>query len=328
MATRDARATDVSIPPEPSMFTNSNSAIATNHSVAKRNSQPVVSVPSASMCATANDWLDHWNGPVIATATAVGALVLSEQHGGRLGDLDAPADIDSAYQGDLSELIVGSMHWLARRQHTDGGWDGLEDDRSSPSDLLTTMMVRSTFQLTGAPAAYPDLGDRMVDFVKKQGNGDRLKSIYGPLHSATLLARGSLALAEVVDWKQLPAIPVETATSGSRVEFWDNRQPVLPALVALGIASCAFNRPLNPITNWRRSRSCRGAVEWLADKQAADGSFEGSVPVTSVVLMSLASVGHNTEPIVRRGVEYLFAKVRGDGSWGAADHGTVRYGLA
>lgn len=296
-------------------------AVATKTDRVTRPALRVVSPADAAPAAQAGDWIDQWQGPVVATATAVGALVLSEQHGGVLGEIGQPADLDSAYQGDLSELIVGSMHWLARRQHADGGWCAQITDRDSPSQLMTSMVVRSAFQLTGLPAAYPELGDRMADFIRKQGGVEALKAAYGSLHNGTLLTRGCSALAEVVDWKHLPTVPIERARfdgGDSRVEFWSKRQPVLPAIVALGVAGYHLNKPINPLTSWRRSHASRRAIEWLTQLQAEDGSFADSVPITSVVLMSLASVGQTTSPIVRRGVEYLFAKVRGDASWPAS----------
>ncbi|WP_425399336.1 hypothetical protein [Aeoliella sp.] len=303
------------------MFTTNQSAVAAKSGSAERPSFRVATPAGATASPTASDWLHQWNGRVVSTAAAVGALVLSEQHGGQLGDSSQPLDIDSAYQGDLSELIVSSMHWLARRQLADGGWSSLADDTSDASDLMTSMIVRAAFQLTGAPAAYAELGSQMNTFIKKQGGVERLKSHFGPLHSATLLARGASALAEVVDWKQLPSIPIETAnfgTSNSRVEFWTDREPVLPAIVALGVASFSLNKPVNPITYWRRSRASQRAIDWLANTQSEDGSFYHSIPVTSMVLMSLSSIGHTKSPVVRRGVEYLFAEVRGDGSWPGA----------
>lgn len=301
------------------MFTTNQSAVAAKSGSAERPSFRVAPAHGASTSPAPSDWLQEWDGQVVSTAAAVGALVLSEQHGGQLGDITQPADIDSAYQGDLSELIVSSMHWLARRQRKDGGWSS--SDPNAPSDLMTSMIVRAAFQLTGAPAAYAELGTQMNTFIKKQGGVEKLKAQFGPIHSATLLTRGASALAEVVDWKQLPSIPIETATfdtSKSRVEFWADREPVLPAIVALGLASFQLNKPVNPITYWRRSRASSRAIEWLFKTQLEDGSFSHSIPVTSMVLMSLASIGHTKSPIVRRGVEYLFAEVRGDGSWPAA----------
>ncbi|MCO6046314.1 hypothetical protein NG895_20640 [Aeoliella sp. ICT_H6.2] len=300
------------------MFTTNQSAVAAKSGSAERPSFRVATALGAKALPAPSDWLQEWNGRVVSTAVAVGALVLSEQHGGQLGDITQPADIDSAYQGDLSELIVSSMHWLARRQRNDGGWTSHAPELNYPSDLMTSMIVRAAFQLTGAPAAYAELGTRMDNFIKKQGGVEKLKLQLGPLHSGTLLARGASALAEVVDWRQLPSIPIESAnfeTTNSRVEFWTGREPVLPAIVALGLASFHLNKPVNPITYWRRSRAASRAIDWLNQTQLDDGSFSRSVPVTGMVLMSLASIGQTKHPIVRRGVEYLFAEVRGDGSW-------------
>lgn len=300
------------------MYTAQSSATHAKSGLASGGDFKTPQVLPAQAASRESSWLDEWNGPVVATATAVGALVISEQHGGGLGEIGQPAEIDSAYQGDLSELIVGSMHWLARRQHTDGGWTSSSTDRDSPSHLMTSMIVRATFQLTGAPAAYPDLTQRMSQFIKRSGGVGQMKLHYGPLHSATLLTRSCSALAEVVDWKQLPIIPLERAAfdkSVSRVQFWKNREPFLPAIYAAGVAGFKLNKPLNPLTLWRRAAACHKAIDWLDKNQFDNGSFQNSVPVTSLVLMSLASVGLTSQSIVRRGVEYLFEQVRGDGSW-------------
>lgn len=300
------------------MFTSNQTAVTAESGSVVRKAFRVVAPPTGTELLDSIDWLEEWNGPVIATAAAVGALVLSEQHGGVLGAIDQPTHLDCAYQGDLSELIVGSMHWLARRQHRDGGWASYTDNLDDPSQLMTSMMVRSAFRLIGAPAAYPELGDWMSAFIKNRGGVEQLKTKYGALHSATLLTRGTSALAEVIDWKQLPAIPIERMDFNSKVnraEFWADRESVTPAIVALGIAAFERNKPLNPWTRWRRARASRRAMDWLARVQWDNGSFANSVPVTSMVLMSLASIRKTASPIVRRGVAYLFDEVRGDGSW-------------
>lgn len=300
------------------MYPTQSSATATKGGPATIGGYSATSAPTAAASFDPSTWLDEWSGPVVATATAVGALVLSEQHGGGLGEIGQPAEIDSAYQGDLSELIVGSMHWLARRQHADGGWTSASSDTAAASHLMTSMIVRATFQLTGAPAAYPDLTERMSQFIVRSGGVDQLKLQFGSLHNATLLTRSCSALAEVVDWKFLPAIPLESAAFdnlSTRVEFWTSRQPVLPALYAAGVAGFMLNKPLNPLTHWRRAAASRKAIDWLEQNQLANGSFQDSAPVTSLVLMSLASVGLTSRSIVRRGVEYLFDQVRSDGSW-------------
>ena len=50
--------------------------------------------------------------------------------------------VDEQRECALSELIMGSVRWLARRQNADGGWG---DTDKSPSNIATTMLVRAAF---------------------------------------------------------------------------------------------------------------------------------------------------------------------------------------
>ena len=49
--------------------------------------------------------------------------------------------------------------------------------------------------------------------------------------------------------------------------------------------------------------------------QPDSGGFLEATPLTSFVVMSLASIGQSDHPVVRKGVEFLLASVRPDGSW-------------
>jgi squalene-hopene/tetraprenyl-beta-curcumene cyclase len=53
----------------------------------------------------------------------------------------------------------------------------------------------------------------------------------------------------------------------------------------------------------------------LERMQPASGGFLEATPLTSFVVMSLAGIGRTDHPVVRRGVEFLAASVRQDGSW-------------
>ena len=53
--------------------------------------------------------------------------------------------------------------------------------------------------------------------------------------------------------------------------------------------------------------------------QPASGGFLESAPLTSFVVMSLASSGRSDHPVVRKGVEFLLSAVRPDGSWPSGD---------
>jgi hypothetical protein len=80
-------------------------------------------------------------GSAPATATAISALAIVERQAPTVGGRFA----DEAREGRLSELIMASVHWLADRQNADGGWG---DTDKCPSNLATTMLVRSAFALT------------------------------------------------------------------------------------------------------------------------------------------------------------------------------------
>lgn len=261
------------------------------------------------------DWQSEWASEVTATAMAVSALVLSEQHGGELSERNVHASSDSAYQGDLSELLVGSLHWLARRQQPDGGWS---PDNSLPSMPATTMLVRATFGLTGLPVAYPNMADSMRSYIQSSGEYDGLKARYGAESTAVKVVVGVTALADIIDWNRLPPLPIETAMlddAPSRATFWKGYGESLPAMLALGLASHKLRKPFNPLTNWRRSRATPRVMDYLRREQQPNGSYSNSVAVTSLVVMSLASAGLTTSQVVRRGVEYLFSSVQGDSSW-------------
>jgi len=53
----------------------------------------------------------------------------------------------------------------------------------------------------------------------------------------------------------------------------------------------------------------------LAEIQPPSGGFLEAAPLTSFVTMSLAAIGQAGHPVARKGVEFLIATVRPDGSW-------------
>src|SRR5436853_546155 len=97
-------------------------------------------------------WVGELASSPLATATAVSALTLAhairpEERHAEVGK--GQFNADDVLRGDLSELIVESLHWLAQRQNEDGGWGDTDRDRSN---LVATMLVQAAFRLTGVPA--------------------------------------------------------------------------------------------------------------------------------------------------------------------------------
>lgn len=273
-------------------------------------------------------WIGQMSSSPLATAAAVSALVVA--HDGHTDNLllknesaESHAPGEQMIQGELTEFLVESLHWLARCQNADGGWG---DCDLSHSSLAATLMVQAAFRLTGVPAKYADLIARADDFVEAHGGASGLRRTDGrELLAIPILA--NCALAGMVPWRQVPALPFELACAPPN---WQRllRLPVdaatLPALLAVGRAKFRHDPPRNPLTRiLRRSLSAK-SLAMLGRLQAADGSFFDCTPLTAIVVMSLATSGCQKSPIVARGVEYLLASVRPDASWSIYSNQSAR----
>jgi len=268
----------------------------------------------------------HWVGQIcsspVATAAAVSALVVAHHQDSddALRSLAAGESqvIEQLVQGDLSELLVESLHWLARRQNEDGGWS---DCDGAQSNIAATMLVQAAFRLTGIPAKYADLMVRADQFVAAQGGLAGLRRRIGrdKAYLAPILA--NCALADMVTWRQVPTMPFEWLSLPNR---WRRELPApagrcaAPIVMAVGLAKFHNDPPRNPIMRLVRHSLRKRTLAHLEKLQAADESFLASPLETAFVVMSLASVGCQEHPIVERGVEFLLMSVRADASWSVA----------
>ena len=258
----------------------------------------------------------HWTGELssspLSTATAISALVLAEQHAHTLGEEYLSEQL---YQRDLSELLVDSVHWLAEHQNEDGGWG---DTDKSTSNIATTMLVRAAFHLTGVPARYADLLQRADAYIAAQGGIPGLRRRYGRDKTFAVPILANCALAELVPWKKVPQLPFELACFPQSFYRYLNLPVVsyaIPALVAIGQARYHHLKPRNPITRMLRKMAWEPSYRVLEKMQPESGGYLEATPLTSFVVMSLASSGHADSKVVRRGVSFLLASVRSDGSW-------------
>jgi squalene-hopene/tetraprenyl-beta-curcumene cyclase len=266
-------------------------------------------------------WVGRLSSSPLATATAISALVLAEQGGTSCG---LPAytpgkklenSADELYRGDLSELIVHSLHWLAEQQNEDGGWG--DTDRST-SNIATTMLVEAAFHLTGVPAKYKNLLERAEQYVESQGGVPALKRHCESDRTLVVPVLMNYALADLLPWRKVPALPFELACLP---QVWRRRLKLpmmnyaLPALLAIGLARFHQAPPRNPLTRWLRAAARGRSMALIQALQPTSGGFLEATPLTSFVVMSLASAGLIDHPIVRHGVEFLLTSVRADGSW-------------
>ncbi len=210
---------------------------------------------------------------------------------------------------------MNSLRWLANHQSADGGWG---DAAGGPSNLPATMAVRAALQLTGVPAKYAGLAERAEAYIDAHGGaaGLRERCAEEPMLAAAVLT--NYALADLGPWRQAPALAFEIFCLPRR---WRERYlgagPSFAGVVfgALGAARFHHAKPRNPLVRLVRRAGVRPCLAALADMQPPSGGFLASTVATSFVVMSLASVGLGDKQVVRRGVEFLLATARPDGSW-------------
>jgi len=259
----------------------------------------------------------HWVGELassaLSTATAISALALVAGHArdqGRDGQRDEAT-------GDAL-LIERGIRWLAESQNDDGGWG---DTDKSLSNIATTMLVRSAFHLAGAVEGNAELGsllDRAEAYIAARGGVEGLRRRYGKDKTFAVPILTNAALAGLVSWSEVAPLPFELACLP---QSWYRfaRLPVvsyaIPALVAVGQAGYHHRPPRNPVARWVRRTVLRSSLEVVRRMQPASGGFLEATPLTSFVVMSLASIGQGAHPVATAGTRFLRDSVRADGAW-------------
>lgn len=256
-------------------------------------------------------WEGGLSSSALSTATAVCALELVRRH-----RPDAPKSLESP--------VAAGIGWLVKHQNADGGYG---DTTDSPSNISTTTLCWATLGMTpGAEAAASraetwlkrDAGDlspaSLAATISRRYGEDRTFSV--PILTMCALAGrfGQSAAA----WSSIPGLPFELAmlprswfgALGLRVVSY-----ALPALIAIGQAIHRHHPPGNPFTRLFRNLSQGKTLRLLEAIQPTSGGFLEATPLTSFVTMSLAGSGLADHPVARKGMDFLVASARPDGSW-------------
>ena len=260
----------------------------------------------------------HWAGELsssaLSTATAVCALLLTDER-------------------QHATLARGGVRWLLDQQNDDGGWG---DTTRSFSNISTTMLCRAALTLW---EKSPESAAVVSPSSERSGAGLRraesyLLSLCGGLDSATLARAvrerygkdhtfsvpilSCCALAGLVGWDEVPALPFELACFPASAYRRLNLPVVsyaLPALISLGLLIHERRPPSCPVTCAVRRAAAPRALRKLEAIQPANGGFLEAAPLVSFVTMGLAGAGLGAHPVARRCVEFLQSAVRADGSW-------------
>ncbi len=242
----------------------------------------------------------HWEGELssspLSTATAVSALTLVGGH---------------------EALIRAGLRWLAANQNDDGGFG---DAAGCPSNISTTTLAWATLSMHDAPglsgtAAW--LEGRVGDLSAASISAG-IRNVYGDDQTFAVPILTHCALAGRFGWDQIPALPFEFAALPPASFKWIGLPVVsyaLPALIAIGQAQHHHAPSRHGLSRLLRNLAQRRTLDVLESLQPTSGGFLEATPLTSFVTMSLAGSGLVDHPVTQRGVEFLVASVRSDGSW-------------
>ena len=248
-------------------------------------------------------WTGQLSSSALSTATAASALSIYAR--AAADDPKAPA---------CRQLAERGVEWLGRHQNGDGGWG---DTDQSSSNISTTMLVVAAMRLTGLADRYGQAIDRAEEYIERAGGVPGLRRRYGKDKTFAVPILMNCALADMVAWTEVTPLPFELVCVPHKF-LRLLRLPVVsyavPALVAVGQCRYFHRKPLNPITRLIRRLSVQKSLDALEQMQPASGGYLEAAPLTSFVVMGLASTGRAAHPVVRRGVQFLLASFRDDGS--------------
>ena len=232
---------------------------------------------------------------------------------------------------DHDDIRDGAVAHLLGAQRDDGTWSLFTD---GPGDLSTTIEAYVALRVLGVSTARPEM-QRALRFVREQGG----------LAQARVFTRIWMSLFGVHPWRGIPSMPPEIVALPSRVPLnlydfacWArgtiapllivlSRRPVralgvdVGEIVASGTDAQLARVPGSGVFWWLdhllklydaspvqpgRRRARRALVEWITERQEADGSWGGIQPPWVYSLIALDLEGATPDdPVMRRGLDGL-----------------------
>lgn len=245
-------------------------------------------------------WEGYLSSSALSTATAVSALALA------------------GHDEDAASVRAG-VTWLARTQNGDGGWGDTPD---SPSNLATTLLAVSALILAGEAMGGGTCQRANAYITSHAGDSPSRRRAailrqYGDDRTFAVPILMNCALAGLVPWEGIPALPFELAVfphGWYKLLRLHVVSYALPALIAIGLLLGTKEPVRNPCTRFIRRRVAPAVLAKLERLQPESGGFLEATPLTAFVAMSLLARG-DAGAVVQRSLHFLRASMRADGSW-------------
>ena len=223
--------------------------------------------------------------------------------------------------------IARGLDWICADQHDDGGWG---DSPESPTNLTATLLCWAALTVSAGNSPRHARADthaaawlrRTVGSLAPSAIRDATVARYGDdrTFAAPILAMLALSgrLGDTDAWDLVPQLPFELSllpAASFRAVKLTVVSYALPALVAIGLVRHQHRPSRHACLRAIRRRVIPHALRTAERMQPSNGGYEEAAPLTGFVTMSLAAAGHTHHRVVQRGVDFLLASMRADGSW-------------
>lgn len=184
------------------------------------------------------------------------------------------------------------------------------------------MLVVAAIHATGRVEEFDSQLEAAEKYIESGGGIKGLRERYGRDKTFAVPILANCAMAGIVPWKEVAALPFEAACVPQR--FYNLMQlPVvsyaIPALVAIGQAKFILDPPWDPFRKLIRRACINRSLRVLEKMQPASGGYLEAVPLTSFVTMALIKSHRANHPVVQNGIRFLVESFRvegeAEGSW-------------
>lgn len=238
-----------------------------------------------------NHWVGELSSSALATSMSIVALWLVD----RVGD---------------AEVIARGRLWLLATQLKDGGWG---DAMVDPANINATSLTIGALVLTmpgepepGALDALRRAKERLTLFGGWEAVGDPDRcTLSGPCRTVA-------ALAGLMDWRRIKRLRPEVILLPAQVRR--TISTTFPAYLSIAtLHSTMAADPRNALPTYGKVRQM--CVDWLERTQGANGSFEESAFLSSVIIACWTAAGFGALPWLAEAVRFVLESQREDGGW-------------